>query len=203
MLPVAEDAALRQELAGESMGAMAARLSALNPSLHNTTDLLDRQRLVRAIEIAVHTRDHAGTDGPPMPAIEPFVAGVRWERGVLRRRITDRLEARLAAGLIEEVKRLHEEGIGWEKMDFFGLEYRYIGRYLRGMLSYEDMVRQLNTRIHQFAKRQETWFRRMERQGMTIHWIGGDDYGALKNLLDRHGLSWVPSVPSLAAEREL
>jgi tRNA dimethylallyltransferase len=185
MRKVPENEMLRKELAAESMEAMAVRLSRLNPSLHNTTDLLDRGRLVRALEIAVYTGEHAGADEPPVPPITPFVVGVRWERSILRRRITARLEARLAAGMIDEVRRLHEGGIGWEKMDFFGLEYRCIARHLQGMLSYGDMFRQLNTRIQQFAKRQETWFRRMERKGIAIHWIEGDDYGALKDLIDR------------------
>lgn len=185
MLRVPENDTLREELAGESMDALAGRLFALNRSLHNTTDLLDRERLVRAVEIALYAREHAGEDESPVPVIVPFVVGVHWERSVLRRRITERLKARLALGMIDEVAGLHKAGIGWEKMDFFGLEYRYIGRYLQGILSYEEMFRQLNTRIHQFAKRQATWFRRMERQGIVIHWIEGDDYDALKDLIDR------------------
>lgn len=183
LLPVPENAALRQELAAEKMETLAGRLAALNPSLHNTTDLCDRERLVRALEIALYARDHAAEDASPSPVVMPFVVGVHWEREVLRRRITERLKARLAAGMIDEVRGLHEAGVGWEKMDFFGLEYRYIGRYLQGLISYQEMVGQLNTRIHQFAKRQETWFRRMERQGIVIRWIEGDDYGALKGLL--------------------
>jgi tRNA dimethylallyltransferase len=85
--------------------------------------------------------------------------------------------------MIEEVKNLHASGIQWEKLDFFGLEYRYVGLYLRGVLSYRDMFRTLNTRIHQFAKRQETWFRRMEKRGIEIHWINGNDYNSLKKII--------------------
>ncbi len=188
MAKVPENEQLRRELAAESMGALAARLSGLSPQLHNTTDLLDRERLTRALEIALYSREHPESDESPVPATNAFVVGVRWERSVLRQRITARLEARLAAGMIDEVRMLHEAGIGWESMELLGLEYRYIGRHLQGMLSYEEMFRQLNTRIHQFAKRQETWFRRMEREGIAIRWIEGDDYGALQDMIVRAGV---------------
>ena len=87
--------------------------------------------------------------------------------------------------MVEEVRSLHEGGIGWERLDSFGLEYRYIGLYLRGRLDYREMVGQLNTRIHQFAKRQETWFRRMERRGAKINWLTSPDYEKLKSLVER------------------
>ena len=113
-----------------------------------------------------------------MPHIIPLVIGIRWERSVLRRRITDRLKKRLATGMIEEVKGLYKSGIGWDKLDYFGLEYRYISLYLQGQINYNDMFQKLESQIHQYAKRQETWFRRMERNGIAIHWINGLDYDA-------------------------
>ena len=120
--------------------------------------------------------DHHQGPGLRIP-ISPLVLGIRCERETLRRKITDRLEARLAAGMIDEVRALHEKGLGWERIDSFGLEYRYIGLYLQGKITREEMFRILNTRIHQFAKRQETWFRRMEKNGVRIHWIESDDTG--------------------------
>ncbi len=89
------------------------------------------------------------------------------------------------AGMIEEVERLYQSGIGWQKLDFFGLEYRYVGLYLRGVMSYTEMFQKLNTRIHQFAKKQETWFRRMEKKGTKIHWINGDDYEKATKIINR------------------
>jgi len=170
-VPVSRD--LREELKGEETESLRRRLLAIS-EVHNTTDLLERERLIRAIEIAEFVRDHPchAPDGIP---VSPLVMGIRCEREVLRKKITARLHSRLAVGLIEEVHSLHERGIGWERIDSFGLEYRYIARYLRGSMSREEMIRTLATRIHQYAKRQETWFRRMERNGVRVHWIDGPD----------------------------
>lgn len=171
---VPENQALRMELRGAGMASLRRRFLLLCPEVHNTTNLRERKRLIRAIEIAEFTRHHSEDDGPLIP-IFPLVVGIRYERETLRREITSRLEARLAAGMIEEVRVLQEKGLGWERIDSFGLEYRYIGLYLRGKMTREEMVTILNTRIHQFAKRQETWFRRMEKNGVRIHWIENAD----------------------------
>lgn len=184
MPAVPEDPLLRAELEGEKTETLVIRLKALNPALHNVTDLLDKRRLIRAIEIAEHSRTNSAGEKLAFPSLNPLVIGIRWDRSFLRSRITNRLRERLAAGMIEEVRNLHDNGIGWGKMDFFGLEYRYIGLFLQGELSYDEMFRQLNTRIHQFAKRQETWFRRMERQGIFIHWLDNPEYGKLKRLVE-------------------
>jgi tRNA dimethylallyltransferase len=184
LLEVPENPSLRHELEKEEMKELAKRLIKLNPAVHNTTDLLDRKRLVRAIEIMEFTRAHNNHESH-FPSLVALAIGIRWERSVLRERITDRLNERLKAGMIEEVERLHRSGIGWEKLDFFGLEYRYVGLYLRGMMSYREMFQKLNTRIHQFAKKQETWFRRMEKKGTTIHWINGDDYEQVAEIVKR------------------
>ena len=183
MLEVPESPKLREELEKEEMDTLGKRLLRLNPASHNTTDLRDRKRLIRAIEIQEFTKAWHGSSDGAVPLIVPLVVGIYWERSILRQRITHRLEERLQSGMIDEVKNLHASGIQWEKLDFFGLEYRYVGLYLRGILSYKDMFRTLNTRIHQFAKRQETWFRRMEKRGIEIRWINGNDYNSLKNII--------------------
>lgn len=172
LLEVPENPALRAELANFTPQELSARLQGLRPRQHNTTDLLDRQRLVRAIEIA-EGETVAGEKLPPLPVLRPLVFGLRWERVELRRRISVRLRERLAQGMIEEVANLHASGVPWERLEFYGLEYRFIARHLQGELSRNDMAQKLESAIHDFAKRQETWFRRMERQGIVIHWLEG------------------------------
>jgi tRNA dimethylallyltransferase len=193
MMPVPENAALREELEALNMEDLAARLLHLNPALHNTTDLTGRERLVRAIEIAEHTSTHGPGDVIERPDIVPLVIGVRWDRAVLRERITRRLKERLGQGMIEEVQRLHDSGIPWERLDEMGLEYRYVSLYLRGEMTRDEMLRTLNIRIHQFAKRQDTWFRGMERRGIAIHWIEGAYEAAMRELVKR-----IPLYPPLS-----
>jgi tRNA dimethylallyltransferase len=181
---VPEDSILRAEIEGEKTEALIKRLMAVNTATHNTTDILDRRRLIRAIEIAENSRTNGAGNQIDFPSLNPLIIGIRRDRSVIRQRITKRLRERLAAGMIEEVKKLHDKGICWERIDLFGLEYRYIGLFLQGKLNYDDMFRQLNTRIHQFAKRQETWFRRMERQGLLINWLDNPEYEGLKALVE-------------------
>ena len=166
MLEVPENPTLRRELENEDMQKMVERLLKLNPAVHNTTDLLDRKRLIRAIEILEYTKEREIDREPTIPRILPLVIGIRWERSILRQRITNRLKERLSSGMVDEVKKLNASGIGWDKLNYFGLEYRYVSLYLRGEMSYSDMFHKLNTRIHQFAKKQETWFRHMEKNGI-------------------------------------
>lgn len=172
MVAVAESPALRQELAELSDEQLRDRLLTLRPQLHNTTDLQERARLVRAIEIA-EGEMAAAADLPPLPEMRPVIFGMRWERAELRRRITARLHERLQQGMLEEVAALHKAGVPWETLEFYGLEYRFLARHLQGELNRNDMVQKLTSAIHDFAKRQETWFRRMERQGVAIHWLNG------------------------------
>ena len=168
---VPRDDLLRKELETLSLETLVARLKKTNLRLHNTTDLLDRERVIRAIEIAeFNTEDR---EKFPLPCLKPIVFGIRWPRGALRQRITLRLRERMNQGMIEEVKRLLESGVSFQTLDSYGLEYRFIGEYLRGELNRNDMFQKLRSAIHQFAKRQETWFRRMERQGTLIHWVDG------------------------------
>jgi len=186
MLEVPEDFSLRGELQKMDMDAMRDRLFKSNPALHNTTDTQDKSRLVRAIEIAEHSKMHEFAEETEHPAIKPFIIGIRWERSVLRGRITARLKKRIDMGMIEEVKNLHNQGVNWERLDSFGLEYRYVSRYLQGKMDFDEMFRELNTRIHQFSKRQMTWFRRMERQGIVINWVDNADYDSIKRLIEEH-----------------
>jgi tRNA dimethylallyltransferase len=185
MLPVPENAALREDLGKLGMEALAAKLLHMNPALHNTTDLTGRERLVRAIEIAEHTSTHGSREAIERPDIVPLVIGVRWDRAVLRERITKRLKERLEQGMIEEVQRLRDAGVLWERLDEMGLEYRYVSLHLQGKLTFDEMFKTLNIRIHQFAKRQDTWFRGMERRGITIHWIEGADEVALMTVVKK------------------
>jgi tRNA dimethylallyltransferase len=182
MVEVPENFELRRQLAELSIEELTARLATLRPQRHNTTDTLERDRLVRAIEIA-EGESEASAQLPPLPELRPLVFGVQWERAVLRRRITARLKERLERGMIEEVERLHLEGVPYETLEFYGLEYRFVAQCLQGELNRNDMFQKLNSAIHQFAKRQETWFRRMERQGTPIHWLDGAG-DPLRQLLD-------------------
>ncbi|MBF0370196.1 MAG: tRNA (adenosine(37)-N6)-dimethylallyltransferase MiaA [Magnetococcales bacterium] len=165
--------ALREELAPLDLTILQNRLKRARPTQHNTTDLIDRERLIRAIEIA-----EANAPPPPQthptPPLKPLVLGIRFERTQLRKRITQRLKARMQEGFIEEVARLHQEGVSFKTLEAFGLEYRFAALHLQGQLNRNDMFQKLNSAIHQFAKRQETWFRRMEKRGIVIHWLPGD-----------------------------
>jgi len=172
LLEVPENPKLRKELAALSLENLAARLQGANPKLHNTTDLHDRERLTRAIEIAEFSGER-DQDLPLLPELEPIVFGLRFDRRTLRQRITQRLRERLNRGMIEEVQGLLKKGVSFETLEFYGLEYRFVAQYLKGELSRNDMFQKLNSAIHQFAKRQETWFRRLERQGILIHWVDG------------------------------
>lgn len=181
LVRVPENQELRAALAHLSMEQLAERLKALKPEQHNTTDLNHRERLLRAIEIA-EGELACGETGPVVPDLQPLVFGLRWERTLLRRRITERLRQRLDEGLIDEVRGLLDRGVPHRMLEHYGLEYRFVARHIRGELNRNDMFQKLNSAIHQFAKRQDTWFRRMERQGVDIHWLdaGGDP---LKELL--------------------
>ena len=184
MVDVPADPVLRADLESLSHEALMDRLQALR-RVHNTTDFKDRDRLVRAIEIAQYSAQHEPEAGPD---IRPVVLGVRWDRQVLRRRIRERLGARLEEGLIDEVQSLHDEGVSWEKLISLGLEYRFVSDFLRGGIRNKNDLRQkLAAAICSFAKRQETWFRRMERSGTEIHWLEGGDVDQALKAIAKHG----------------
>lgn len=157
------------------------KLSGLNPALHNTTDLLDKERLIKAIIIAESTDKNI----PERPEINSFTIGIALPRAEIKRRITERLKKRLQTGMIEEVKKLLQNGITHDKLIFLGLEYKYISLYLQGKLNYNDMFLKLNSAIHNFAKRQVTWFRKMEKEGTKINWINGPDFEEAKSIIEK------------------
>ncbi len=166
------NAELREALATQSHVELSDRLKTLNPNLHNTTDLLDPERLVRAIEIA-EAEAEPQKASVELPTLNPIILGIKWDRTILKKRITERLKQRMNNGLIEEVERLHQEGVSWESLHFYGLEYRFVASFLKGEVNRNDMFQRLNSAIHTFSKQQEKWFRRMERKGTTIHWLDG------------------------------
>jgi len=170
---------LRKSLYRKSKDELQKMLLALKPQLHNKTDLEDSERLIRAIEIE-RARSIKDQDQGEKPSIDAVVFGIRWERSTLRQRITVRLKERLEQGMIEEVMNLHDTGLTWTKLESFGLEYRFISQYLQRKISFDEMTNKLNAAIHQFAKRQETWFRRMEKKGIVINWLQSNDYSLLK-----------------------
>jgi len=179
------DRTKRSELNSKTVEELQKMLCALKPRMHNKTDLDDQERLIRAIEVE-WARESSNQKKKERPEIDAAVFGIRWEREALRSRITKRLEERLTGGMVEEVSDLHAAGLSWARLDSLGLEYRFISRYLQNDMSFEDMKKKLNTAIHQFAKRQETWFRRMERKGVVIEWIENDNYPLLKDSVIKH-----------------
>ncbi|MCK9422639.1 MAG: tRNA (adenosine(37)-N6)-dimethylallyltransferase MiaA [Bacteroidales bacterium] len=140
-------------------------------TLHNKTDLEDRTRLIRAIEIEHKAR--FGGHGQSFPAIPSSVFGIGFPRGLLKKRITDRLRDRLVGGMTEEIERLIIHGVSPDKLMHYGLEYKFGTLFITGQITGEELFNSLNKAIHQFSKRQMTWFRRMERQGIKIQWIDG------------------------------
>jgi tRNA dimethylallyltransferase len=141
--------------------------------LHNSTDTSTKKRTIRALEIA---RYYESNDlvREVYPPIDNIVFGISLDRAIVKQRITHRLKERLEMGMIEEVEGLLNQGISEEQLKFYGLEYKFLTQYLGGGINYNDMFQRLNSAIHQFAKRQMTWFRRMEKQGHKIHWIDGN-----------------------------
>ena len=171
LLNVPLNDSLRKELEKKSSEELVAMLKLYGP-LHNITDTSHRKRLIRAIEIASYQSDRP-RDEENERELKPLVLGIRFDRETRRERITIRLKERMEAGMVEEVEGLMKSGVSAEKLDYYGLEYRFICRYLLKELSYKEMFASLNTAIHQFAKRQMTYFRGMERRGTKIHWLDG------------------------------
>jgi tRNA dimethylallyltransferase len=172
LLKVPDNEELRNQLQSMSMDELSELFQSFK-SPHNLTDLTDRKRLVRAIEIA----DYYGANAESIqdfPKIENITFGIHFERTEIRERITARLKKRMGEGMTSEIKDLLKKGITPDQLKFYGLEYRFLTQYELGEISKEEMFRLLNTAIHQFAKRQMTWFRRMGKKGHKIHWIDGN-----------------------------
>ncbi len=182
------DEALRQRLEALSQEELLALLTAkASPELLRRTDTSQRRRIVRAIEIA--SQRNGERILPPLE--NPLILAPLYPRQEIRQRIENRLRERLEHGLIEEVRRLKEHGLSWERLDWFGLEYRYVGAYLRGELDRKTMTSELFNHICNFAKSQDTWFRKMERDGKVIHWVPAGDV----ETADRLVRLWLEDAP--------
>jgi len=161
----------RKELQKMSLEELTSILSRYK-ELHNTSDIENKKRAVRAIEIEEYYQLHPEID-LSFPEINSLIVGIKFDRDSRRRRITQRLKDRLENGMIEEVEKLLSTGLTPESLTYYGLEYKYLTMYVTGEISYDEMFQSLNTAIHQFSKRQMTWFRKMEREGFKIHWLDG------------------------------
>ena len=172
--PVPQNQELRDSLEGKSLAELTEMLEDLKAktgsNMHNTTDVDSCQRAIRAIEIETYNLQHP-TPRRELPPVDSLIIGIDIDRELRREKITRRLKARLDGGMVEEVKALLDDGIPAEDLIYYGLEYKFVTEYLTGALSYDEMVRRLEIAIHQFAKRQMTWFRGMERRGFKINWI--------------------------------
>lgn len=175
--PVPQNPELRERLKDKSLAELTDMLSRYK-KLHNTTDVDSVQRAIRAIEIADYY-EHTPVDDRPFPTLSSYNIGIKVDRETRRQRITARLQQRLANGMVDEVKHLLDEGIAPDDLIYYGLEYKYLTLYATGRISYDEMFTQLEIAIHQFAKRQMTWFRGMEKRGIPIHWMEPDEALAL------------------------
>ena len=187
MMEVPPDDDLRKQLEEKTLEELIEILSSLK-KLHNTTDIDTKKRAIRAIEIENYIKRNKTTVNP-VPKINPLVVGVLPDRDQRRENIAKRLQSRLKEGMVEEVKSLLDSGISPEALTYYGLEYKFITLYLTNNLTYDQMVSGLQTAICQFAKRQMTWFRGMERKGTKINWINAqlpldDKISIVLNLLD-------------------
>lgn len=172
---VPADPQLRQRLEGKSLEELTEILSSMK-TLHNVTDIDTAKRAIRAIEIQTYYHNHpeAARQAEPHPLTDALVIGVDIDRDSRRKRITARLHERLGHGMVEEVRRLIGSGIPPEDLIYYGLEYKFLTMYITGGLTYDEMVSRLEIAIHQFAKRQMTWFRGMEQRGFPIKWLPYD-----------------------------
>lgn len=177
-VPVNND--LRMELDLKSDQELAEILSSFK-KVHNKSDDT-RKRRIRAIEIETYYKDNPEID-QYFPEINSLIVGVKFDRNSRRKRITQRLKQRLDEGMIDEVKRIIDGGVSPDDLIYYGLEYKYLTQHIIGELSYEEMFKKLETAIHQFAKRQMTWFRGMEKKGFQIYWLDG--YASMKEKTDR------------------
>jgi tRNA dimethylallyltransferase len=172
--PVPQNQALRDSLEGKSLAELTSMLTQLKAktgsNMHNTTDVDSCQRAVRAIEIETYNIENP-TPRRELPPVDSLIIGLDIDRELRREKITRRLKARLDEGMVDEVKSLLEEGIPADDLIYYGLEYKFVTEYLTGKTTYDEMYTRLEIAIHQFAKRQMTWFRGMERRGFKINWI--------------------------------
>ena len=172
--PVPQNQALRDSLEGKSLPELTKMLEDLKAktgtNMHNTTDVDSCQRAIRAIEIETYNLENP-VPRRELPPVDSLIIGIDIDRELRREKITRRLKTRLDEGMVDEVRHLLDEGIAPEDLIYYGLEYKFLTEYITGQLTYDEMFSRLEIAIHQFAKRQMTWFRGMERRGFTIHWI--------------------------------
>jgi len=166
---VPADSELRRSLEEKSLKELTRILRSYGP-LHNITDTDTKKRAIRAIEIA-DFKSKQTASASEFPSVDSIILGLHIDRELRRKKISDRLQVRLREGMVDEVKKIIDSGVSPEDLIYYGLEYKFVTLYVTGVISYEEMSGQLETAIHQFAKRQMTWFRGMERRGLTIHWI--------------------------------
>ena len=172
LIEVPPNKELRKELEGKSLEELTEILKAMKPELHNDTDVETDRRAIRAIEIEKYYAEHQQEDSE-MPNIQSLNIGIDFDRNMRRERITKRLKQRLDEGMLDEVQQLLDSGLTPEQLIYYGLEYKFLTLHLIGELSFDDMFSKLEIAIHQFAKRQMTWFRDMEKRGTKIHWVNG------------------------------
>ena len=170
-----------QKLSSLSLQELKTKLLELKPKLHNKTDLANKDRLLRAILIEKSRSKNKRL----IADLHSLNIGIKLDRKEIKKRITKRLKERLSSGMIEEVEDLLQKGISSEKLNYFGLEYKFVSQYINGKLNYNDMFQKLNSSIHNFAKRQMTWFRKMEREGVELNWFSPDNYSAIKNFVTK------------------
>ena len=194
--PVPQNQALRDSLEGKSLAELTQMLTDLKAktgsNMHNTTDVDSCQRAIRAIEIETYNIEHP-TPRRELPPVDSIIIGIDIDRELRREKITRRLKARLEEGMVEEVKSLLDEGISADDLIYYGLEYKFVTEYLTGKITYDEMFTRLEIAIHQFAKRQMTWFRGMERRGFKIHWIDAtlpmdEKVSQIMDIYNKHGL---------------
>ena len=169
LFPVPDNPALREELRQQTDEQLTSMLASFK-ALHNHTDTSERPRLIRAIEIEAYYRDHPELH-ETCRAVPSVIFGLRGDRDLIRSRITRRLKERLEQGMVDEVRILIDRGVNPNQLIRYGLEYKFLTLYIQGQMDYDTMFKRLNVAIHQFSKRQMTWFRKMERDGFDIHWM--------------------------------
>lgn len=169
-----------QRLESKSTNNLIKELKNLNSKLHNTTDLLDRDRIIKALAVEKSKDSYYESSSN----INSFNIGIKVKKEIIKERINKRLKYRLNNGMIDEVKILMDKGLSFERLKLFGLEYKFISMHLIGELNYNDMYQKLNSAINNLAKRQMTWFRKMEKEGCVINWIDGADFKKAKELIN-------------------
>lgn len=191
---VPENPQLRNMLLTEDYLLLKEKLENMNPELYNKTDLSSKKRIIRSIEIALYLKEHPDSDKSTSQSgtstkLNPVVLCTRWNRAVLWERIDLRLKKRLDEGMVDEVRRLLNAGISQDRFALFGMEYKHIAQYLKGETDYDTMVEQLRYSIHRLAKRQETWFRGMQRRGIQVSWIDNSNLTDALKVLDSYNFT--------------